>query len=254
MIRVLGCEFRKCTRSIAIYICMLVMLLVPLVEYLFLVVSSKSSGLSEAAQQMIDTFLAANGDELFVYLYNLLFNGGCLFVVATVMAAIIVAEDYSRGTMKYVMLLSSRTKLGFGKVGILLIIATLLHFVGMIVPVLISKGVRDIFYGQYTLEQLVYYVLIGWSTITAFTLLVGVIGTLTKNVPATIGIGLGIYMLGAGFGMHLPETVQKYLFIMNISKIGSTDIDDMFFAVIVSCVTLVLFSLFLWYDLKKKEY
>ena len=61
--------------------------------------------------------------------------------------------------------------------------------------------------------------MLGWSIITAFTLLVGVIGTLTKNVPATIGIGLGIYMVGAGFGMHLPEIIQKYLFIMNIKRL-----------------------------------
>lgn len=254
MIRVLGCEFRKCTKSIAIYICMAVMLFVPLAEYAFLGISSMSNNHTEAEQQLIDAFAKANGDQLFVYLYKLLFNGGCIFVVVTVMAAIIIAEDYARGTMKYVMLLSSRAKLSFGKIGILFVVSTLLHFVGMVIPVFVSISAREIFYGEYTEEQLVYYTLLGWSVITAFTLLVGVIGTLTKNVPATIGIGLGIYMVGAGFGMHLPEIIQKYLFIMNINKIGTADTDNLLLAVEVSCVTSILFALFLWYDLRKKEY
>lgn len=254
MIRVLGCEMRKCTKSIAIYICMMVMLLVPLIEYIFLIACSKGFITQEGSEQLMDAFIKANGDQLFVYFYKLLFHGGCVFIVTTVMAAIIVAEDYARGTMKYVMLLSSRLKLGLGKIGILTIVASVLHFVGTLVAVLIAKTSRDGFYGQYTQEQLVHYVLIGWSTIIAFALFVGVVGTLTKNVPATIGIGLGFYMIGAGFGTHLPKLIQKYLFLLNITQIGEANIGDMRFAVIISVVSMVLLAGYLGFDLQRKEY
>ena len=254
MTKVIKCEFRKCIKGLAFYICMLIMIIIPLSEFVFMQISSNFGEKTEAAQAMVDAFLNANGDQIFRYLYYVLFNGGSIFVVLTVMAAIIISEDYTRGTMKYVLLLSSRDKLGLGKVGILLIVSTIIHLVGLVVPLIISIISRKTYFGVYSLEQIILYVLIGWSTITAFTILVGIIGCLTKNVPATIGIGLGVYLICAGVGVHLSEKVKKYIFIMNINKIGESSIETIHFALGVSCITLILFMIILFYQIKNKAY
>lgn len=254
MTKVIKCEFRKCIKGLSFYICMLIMIIIPLSEFVFMQISSNSGEKTEAAQAMVDSFLKANGDQIFKYLYYVLFNGGSIFVVLTVMAAIIISEDYTRGTMKYVLLLSNRTKLGLGKVSILLIVSTIIHLVGLVVPFGISLVSRKTYFGVYSLEQLIIYVLIGWSTIMAFTILVGIIGCLTKNVPATIGIGLGVYLICAGFGIHLSEKVKKFIFIMNINKIGEASMETLYFALGVSCITLIIFMIILFYLIKKKDY
>lgn len=254
MIKVLKSELRKYTRSLAIYICMAIMVLVPTVEYIFMAVSSKGTSQVEETQKLMEQFLAANGDQIFVYLYTLLFHGGSIFIVATVMAGIIVAEDSSNGTLKYIMLLSSRTKMALGKVGILLLSSTILNFMGLIVPIVISAKVREIYFETYTMSHLIAYVVIGWSTITAFTLLVGLIGSITNNVPATIGIGLGVYLVSAGFGGHLPSVIQKFWFVMNIVKFGEKNFSELFFSVGISCFMILILSIVLGMRLRKKEY
>ena len=254
MINVLKCEMMKCFKGLALYICMFVMIFIPLSEYLFMTISSKMQSDDESIRVLIDSFVNANGDQIFKYLYGVLFTGGSIFVVVTVLAAIIIAEDYSRGTVKYIVLLTDRNKTSIGKVCTLVIVSTIIHFVGCIVPIGISILSRETYYGVYTMKQLILYVLLGWTIVMTYTILVGIIGGMTKNVPATIGLGLGIYLCCMGIGIHLPESVRKFIFIMNIEKIGEQDIGRIVFSLSVCYITFFIMITILSVVLKKKEY
>lgn len=74
---------------------------------------------------------------------------------------------------------------------------------------------------------------------------------MTKNVPATIGLGLGIYLCCIGIGIHLPESVRKYIFIMNIEKIGEQDIDKIVFSLSVGYTTFFIMITILSVVLRK---
>lgn len=251
MRRIVKSELIKWFSGKMIYISMLITALLVAIDFVAtrLLASHKPQtvpGLAEKIQFMSSQEYIVNS------MVNLL-AGGTVFIIISIITATLVTEDYSRGTLKYSLLATSREKLMMGKI----IASGIINF-SLIVAALVSSSIIGIIgydwsQGSYTILQIVMICFLGWLTITGFSLLLMfALGRINK-VSGAIGLGIGIFMLTGVMGVVAPESLKGLIIGVNFSEVAALETSTLDQIFISGSMYVLIFSILNVLSFRNKE-
>ncbi len=251
MSRVIKSELLKYISGKMLYICSGILFFLPIFNYVLTKILIASN--PETFSQIIDRFSNLSSQEYILNSLAELFSGGGLFIIVIILASSMITSDYSKGTMKYTLLATSREKLILGKI----IASGIINFI-YIAAASLSIGIIGIVsYNWGSNSHSIIYILatslLCWITLMGITCLIMFAINRISSVGGAIGLGFGIYFVIGLLSGLLPESYKVPIISANIYKVLEVKWSSLVEILIVGLAYIIVFSGLSLLAFRKKE-
>lgn len=251
MRNVVRMELRRLFMGKALFVCMAILILIPIIE-LTSVKILMTQGTFDAAS--VTKFQAYTVKEMSFYLWRQLFHGGALFIIVSLIVTFILTEDYTNGTMKYSLMAVRRSQLSAGKHVSILIVNGMLILAGFTSAFLVSLVERGWSMSIGSFLDMFGIMILAWFAISAFTGILGIIQLHLSNIAASVAAGLGLYVVAWMIAQIIPDALLNYYFLGGIIHMHELTGTDLFMALLIPLGYVVLTIAISYQKLKHKAF
>jgi len=251
MFKAMRSELVKGFSGIMIYIFIAITICLSLVDFIAtkLIVTLSP----EAVPELVERYANMTSQSYILNSLMSLFGGGAIFVVATIVVATMISEDYGKGTMKYSLLATSRENLILSKIATVGIINAIFIGASFVGSITIGSFIFDWdSSGNSIIEIMVVYFL-GWLTLFGFSSLVIFMISKVSKVSGAIGIGVGAYMGMSMVGALVPKTIKPFIITANFGKIMDMSLSSWSEVAFTNVGYIIVFSILTLISFRKKE-
>lgn len=251
MYRVVKSELMKWFSGKMIYISVMVTALLTTADHVATKLLSEYD--PQAVPGLIERFEMMSAQEYMTSALVSLISGGAIFIIVTIITAIIITEDYEKGTMKYFLMAVSRKKLMTGKILSMGIINLLLIIAAFISSVIVGVIGYEWQQGSYSILQIISVYFLGWLTLSGFSSLLMFVFNKVNKVTGAIGIGIAIFMILGIVGVVMPESIRGFVISADFHKAADMDPASLRQTFLAGSIYVLIFSLLNLIAFKNKE-
>jgi len=251
MFKAMVSELTKCFSGMMIYICTAIAIFLSLVDFIATKLITTLS--PEAVPEIVERYANITSQGYILNSLISLFSGGGIFIVATIVVATLISEDYGKGTMKYSLLATSREKLILGKIVTAGVINLMFIGVSFIGAVLIGSFLFNWDSGGYSIMQIIVVYFLGWLTLFGFSSLVIFMTNKISKISGAIGLGIGAYMVMSMVGALVPKAIKPLVLTANFGKVMDMTLSSWSEVAFTNVGYIIVFSILTLISFRKKE-
>ena len=251
MFKVIKSELIKYFSGLMIYISTAITILLSLLDFIAtkLIVTLSP----EAVPELVERYANMTSQTYIINSLMSLFSGGAIFIVATIVVATIISEDYGKGTMKYSLLATSRGNLILGKIVTTGVINAIFVGASFVAAVIIGSFTFNWDSAGFTMIEIMVVYFLAWMTMFGFSSIVMFMINKISKISGAIGVGVGVYMVTSIVGALVPESIKPLILTANFGKVMDMTISSWSEVVYTNLGYIIVFSSLVFISFRKKE-
>lgn len=251
MFKTIKSELKKYMSGKMLYISIILVIVLSTIDYIATKVFIKYN--PEEALELSKRSANISTQEYIVGTLVKLITGGTIFIIVTIIIAILISEDYGKGTLKYSLLATTKFKLIMSKI----FTAGIINFL-LVSAALISSSIIGIFAykwdisSYYVFEIIAAYIL-GWLTLFGFSCLLIFVMINISKISGAIGVGIAIFMIIGVLGVILPQPLKAFIITVNFPEIVNMNLESLRQIFFTDVLYILFFSTLSVIIFRKKE-
>lgn len=182
-----------------------------------------------------------------------LISGGTLFIIITIITATVITDDYGKGTLKYFLLATTRTRLIIGKIITAGIINLVLVAAAFTASAVIGITAYPWLPDGFAVYELIAVYLLGWLTTWGYSSLLMFAIHRFSRISGSIGLGIALFMSLGMLGVILPERFSQYVITAGFYSVAGMTPGSWSQSFLISSAYIAFFSALNVMVFRKKE-